>query len=55
MHRLMLHVGVGMSLIAASACRAEPTLPLAIVAARNAADRVRELLRQHHDPGAGTD
>ena len=50
MHRFMLHLGVGMSLLAAAACGAEPTLPLAIVAARNAADLVQTLLRQRHDP-----
>jgi ankyrin repeat protein len=50
MHRPLLHLGIGLSLIAASACGAEPTLPLAIVAARNAADLVRTLLLQHHNP-----
>jgi ankyrin repeat protein len=50
MHRLMLHLGIGLSLIAASGCGAEPTLPLAVVAARNAADLVRTLLLQHHNP-----
>jgi ankyrin repeat protein len=45
----MLLVGLGTSLIAA-ACGAEPTLPLAIVAARNAADLVRTLLLERHDP-----
>ena len=50
MHRFMLLVGIGTSLIAASACGAEPTLPLAIAAARNAADLVHRLLRERHDP-----
>src|SRR3954454_6807091 len=50
MHRFMLQLGIGISLIAASACGAEPTLPLAIVAARNATDLVRTLLLQSHDP-----
>jgi Ankyrin repeats (3 copies)/Ankyrin repeats (many copies) len=50
MHRFMLRLGIGISLIAASACGAEPTLPLAIVAARNAADLVRALLLQNHNP-----
>src|SRR5580765_3496746 len=50
MHRVMLHLGVGMSLLASAACGAEPTLPLAIVAARNAVDIVQTLLRQRHDP-----
>jgi ankyrin repeat protein len=48
MHRLMLHLGIGMSMVAAS-CNAEPTLPLAAAAARNAADLVRTLLKSH-DP-----
>jgi len=50
MHRLLLHLGVGLSLIATSACGTEPTLPLAIAAARNAADLVRALLLEHHNP-----
>ena len=50
MHRFMLHLGIGISMIAASACGAEPALPLAIAAARNATDLVRTLLLQHHDP-----
>src|SRR5262252_10573777 len=50
MHRFMLHLGIGISMIAATACSAEPTLPLAIVAARNATDLVRALLLQNHDP-----
>jgi len=50
MHRFMRHLGVGISMIAASACGAEPALPLAIAAARNATDLVRTLLLQHHDP-----
>jgi len=50
MHRFMLHLGVGISMIAASACGAEPALPLAIAAARNATDLVRTLLLQNHDP-----
>jgi len=50
MHRFMLHLGIGISMIAASACGAEPALPLAIAAARNATDLVRTLLLQNHDP-----
>ncbi len=50
MHGFMLHLGVGISMIAASACGAEPALPLAIAAARNATDLVRTLLLQNHDP-----
>jgi len=50
MHRFMLLVGIGTSLLANAACGSEPTLPLAIVAARNAADLVRTLLHGNHDP-----
>ena len=50
MHRFLLWVGIGTSLIAAGACGAEPTLPLAIAAARNAADLVHALLLERHDP-----
>jgi ankyrin repeat protein len=50
MHRFLLHLGIGLSMIAASACSVEPTLPLAIAAARNALDVVRTLLLQRHDP-----
>jgi ankyrin repeat protein len=50
MHRFMLHLGIGISMIAASACSAEPTLPLAVAAARNATDLLRTLLSQNHDP-----
>jgi ankyrin repeat protein len=50
MHRFMLHLGIGISMIAASACSAEPALPLAIAAARNATDLVRALLLQNHSP-----
>jgi ankyrin repeat protein len=46
----MLLVGLGMSALASNACRTEPTLPLAIVAARNAADLVQRLLLERHDP-----
>jgi ankyrin repeat protein len=49
MHRLMLRLGIGMSMIAASTCGSTPTLPLASAAADNAADLVRTLLRDH-DP-----
>ncbi|HEV3139051.1 MAG TPA: ankyrin repeat domain-containing protein [Vicinamibacterales bacterium] len=50
MHRFMLLVGIGMSLLAAGACGDGPTVPLAVVAARNAADLVHRLPREHHDP-----
>jgi ankyrin repeat protein len=46
----MLLVGIGTSLVAASACGSEPALPHAIVAARNVADRVHSLLLERHDP-----
>lgn len=50
MHRIMLLVGITTSLMTAGACGAEPTRPLAIVAARNAADLVHNLLLERHDP-----
>jgi ankyrin repeat protein len=50
MRHVMLLAGLGMSAIASSGCRTEPTLPLAIGAARNAVDLVQRLLLQHHDP-----
>jgi ankyrin repeat protein len=50
MHRFTLWLGMGTSLLASSACGAAPTLPLAIVAARNAADLVQHLLLERHDP-----
>ena len=50
MRRFMLHLGIGISMIAASACGAEPALPLAVAAARNVTDLVRTLLLQNHDP-----
>jgi len=50
MRRFMLLVGMGMGLIAANACAAGPTLPLALVAARNAVDTVRQLLGEGHPP-----
>jgi len=46
----MLLLGIGTSLLAAGAGGAEPTLPLAIAAARNAAGLVQTLLRERHDP-----
>lgn len=50
MHRVMLFAGVGLSLLASDGCGDAPSLPLAIAAARNAADTVRTLLFDHHDP-----
>ena len=39
-------------MLGADACGGGPVLPLAIVAARNAADLVQQLLRDRHDPDA---
>lgn len=50
MRRYALFLGMGAALLAASACQSPPSLPLALVAARNAADTVRELLAQGHAP-----
>ena len=49
MHRFLLWIGIGTSLVA-GACGAEPTRPLAIAAARNAADLVHTLLLERYDP-----
>jgi ankyrin repeat protein len=48
--RFMLLAGLAMSALAASACGDAPDLPLAVAAAHNAADTVRRLLVEHHDP-----
>jgi ankyrin repeat protein len=50
MHRFMLFVGMGTALLGATACAAAPSLPLAIVAARNAVATVRQLLADGHEP-----
>ena len=50
MRRFMLLVGMGMGLLAANACGAGPSLPLALVAARNAVDTVHQLLGEGHAP-----
>jgi ankyrin repeat protein len=50
MHRFMLLVGMGNALLAANACADAPSLPLAIVAARNAVATVRQLLGDGHQP-----
>jgi ankyrin repeat protein len=50
MYRFMLLVGMGTALIAANACGHGPSLPLALVAARNAVATVRQLLDDGHDP-----
>jgi len=44
--RTMLFLGMGLSLLASGACADAPALPLALVAARNAAGTVRQLLAQ---------
>ena len=44
MRRVLVSLGIGASLIAAHACSPSPALPLALAAARNAADRVRAML-----------
>jgi ankyrin repeat protein len=49
MRHFLLLVGLGFSTLAAG-CAASPTIPLAIVAARNAADIVQRLLLERHDP-----
>jgi len=48
MGRFTLFAGLGMSLLASSACGGGPTLPLAVAAARNAAGTVRQLLADGH-------
>src|SRR6476619_7464199 len=50
MHRVLLFAGIGLSLLAADGCGGGPSPPLAIAAARNAADTVRTLLFDHRDP-----
>lgn len=51
MHRFTLFAGLGFALLAGG-CTAAPEAPLAIAAARNAADLVHRLLLEHHDPNA---
>jgi ankyrin repeat protein len=48
MRHFMLLAGMGIGLIAAGACGAGPSLPLALVAARNAVATVRQLLSEGH-------
>ena len=50
MPRVLLFAGIGLSLLGSDGCGGGPSLPLAIAAARNAADTVRALLFDHHDP-----
>jgi len=49
MRRFMLLAGMGMGLVAADACSAGPPVLLALVAARNAAATVRQLIEAGHD------
>ena len=46
MRRVLVSLGIGASLIGAHACGGAPLLPLAVAAARNAADAVRALLER---------
>jgi ankyrin repeat protein len=48
MRHFMMLAGVGLAMIAEGACSTDPALPLALVAARNAAATVRQLLGQGH-------
>jgi ankyrin repeat protein len=50
MRRFMLLIGMGTAALAANACGSAPALPLALVAARNAAATVRQLLARGHAP-----
>ncbi len=50
MRRFMFLIGMGTALLAASACGHGPTLPLALVAARNAVATVRQLLADGYAP-----
>src|SRR5258708_32074099 len=50
MRHFMLLLGIGLSALASDACADGPSLPLAIVAARNAADLVQPLLLAQPDP-----
>src|SRR5256885_5527763 len=50
MHRFLLFAGVGLSILASDGCAGGPSLPVAVVAARNAVDIVRMLLLERHDP-----
>ena len=49
MRRFMLLAGLGMGLVAADACSAGPPVLLALVAARNAAATVRQLIEEGHE------
>jgi ankyrin repeat protein len=50
MRQFMLLVGMGIGMLATDACGNDPTLPLALVAARNAVATVRQLLAEGHLP-----
>lgn len=46
--RAMLGLGMGLSMLASSACASAPALPLALVAARNAVGTLQQLLADGH-------
>jgi ankyrin repeat protein len=48
MRSVMLSIGMGTALIAGSACRHTPTLPLGTAASRNDAGAIRRLLAEQH-------
>lgn len=55
MHRFMLLVGMGFSLLAAPGCRARPETPLTAAAAANDPEAIRRLLAGGHTPDEGGD
>ena len=55
MHRFMLLLGLGATLLAASACDQGPTTPLTQAAARNDVAALRQLLDAGHKADEGGD
>ena len=55
MHRALLLIGLGTSLLAGAACGGQPTGPLAVAAAGNDVDLVHALLHDQHDDPNGRD
>jgi ankyrin repeat protein len=55
MHRFMLLIGMGTSLVAANACAATPRTPLTTAAAANDVDAIRRLLTDGHPPDEVSD
>jgi ankyrin repeat protein len=55
MHHFTLLLGMGTSLVAASACAATPRTPLTSAAAANDADAIRRLLSDGHGPDEVSD